>query len=118
MTAGKSTLSVGPEGGPHRCARRRSCTHFRLREQTVLDQPVGADEQRIAGKRREALIRRVAVARRSERQHLPQPLPAGGEEVDELEGGGAEVADPEAARQRRGVQQDAARARERHDYKK
>ena len=38
-------------------------------------------EQRIARKRRKALVRRVAVAGRPERQHLPQPL-AGGRRED------------------------------------
>ena len=34
---------------------------------------------------RKTLIRRVAVASRSERQHLPQPLAGGREQIDELE---------------------------------
>ena len=44
---------------------------LRFREQSVLNQLFEADEQGIAGKRGEALVRRVAVASRSEREHLP-----------------------------------------------
>ena len=57
----------------------------RLREQSVLDQLFEADQQRIARKRGEALIRRVAVAGRAERQHLPQSLARGREQIDERE---------------------------------
>ena len=46
---------------------------------------IEADEQRIAGKRGKALVRRIAVAGRAERQHLPQALTGRGERVDELE---------------------------------
>src|SRR5688572_8580583 len=46
-------------------------TGLRLGHQAVLDQTFEADEQGIARKSGKALIRGIAVASRSERQHLP-----------------------------------------------
>jgi hypothetical protein len=43
-------------------------------QQTTINEPPGTDEQSVARERREALIRRVAVTRRAERQHLPEAL--------------------------------------------
>ena len=74
------------------------------------DQIVEADEQRVAREGREALIRRVAVAGGAERQHLPEALAGRGQRIDEVESAGAEVADAEAARQGRRVEEHAARA--------
>ena len=71
-----------------------------LSEQAILDQPFEADEHRIARKRGKTLVRRVAVARRPERQHLPQALAGGREKLDELEGAGPEIPDAELTRQR------------------
>ena len=92
--------------------RRTGGADLGLGEQSVLDQPFEADQQRIAGKRGEALVRRVAVAGRSERQHLPEPLAGGGEQIDELEGARPEIADAEAARQRGRMEEHAARHEE------
>ena len=52
----------------------RLAARLGLREQTLFNQDVEADKQRIARKCGKALVRRVAVACRPERQHLPQPL--------------------------------------------
>ena len=46
---------------------------------------IEADQQRIAGERGKALVWRVAVAGRSERQHLPESLAGRGEQVEELD---------------------------------
>ena len=43
--------------------------------QSVLDQPVGADQERVAGKRRQRLVRRIAVAGGTQRERLPPALP-------------------------------------------
>ena len=101
---------VDGAGGP---LARRSPTSCRG-EEAVIDQAIGTDQQRVAGKRGETLIGGVAVAGRPKRQHLPDPLLARSEEIDELERGRTEVADPIAARQRGRMKQDAARAPERH----
>ena len=58
-----------------------------------VDQQFEADEQRVAGKGGDGGVGRVAVADGIERQHLPEALFGGGEEVGEGVGGGAEVAD-------------------------
>ena len=79
-----------------------------LGEQSLLDQPIEADEQRIAGERGEALVRRIAIAGRAQRQHLPQVLAGRGEEVEERDRARPQVADAEASRQAGGVEQDAA----------
>ena len=70
------------------------------------------DEQRVAGKGGEALVRRVAVPRGAEREHLPVAHPHLREALDEPLRLGAQVADAVASRERGGVQQDAGRARE------
>ena len=41
-------------------------------QESFRDQIVGTDQEPVAGERRERLIWRVAVARRSQRQHLPE----------------------------------------------
>ena len=88
-------------------AARRSFALGRS-EQALVDQTVEADEQRIAGERGEALIRRVAVAGGPERQHLPELLAGRGEEVEELDRARPQIADAEAAGQRGRVEQHAA----------
>src|SRR5215475_5698200 len=94
---GEVDPSFGP-GGTARCL---------VREQPVLGQPFEADEQRIAGKRREALIRRIAVPGGAERQNLPDALPCRREPVDERESARSEIADVGASRQRRRMEEDA-----------
>ena len=44
-----------------------------------LDQRIEADEQRIARERGETLVRGIAVAGGTERQHLPEALAGRGE---------------------------------------
>ena len=83
-------------------------TGLRLGEQAVLDQPFETDQQGIACERGKALVWGVTVASRSERQHLPQSLAGGREQIDELESAGAEIADAEAARQRCRMEKHAA----------
>ncbi len=53
------------------------------------------DQQRIAGKRAQALIGRIAVARGAKGAYLPQPLMTCSQQIDPLPGGFAEVADSE-----------------------
>ena len=93
---------------------RAACPDIGGGEKTLVYETVGTDEERVAGKRGEALIRRVAIAGRTKRQHLPQPLLARGEEIDELEGGRTQVANSIATRQRGRMKQDAARPSKRH----
>ena len=83
-------------------------------QQSPFQKRLQIDQQRIAGEGREALIRRIAVAGRPQGQHLPQRLPAGGQEIDELVRARPQIADAETARQRRGVQQDATCTGEHH----
>src|SRR5215510_14360536 len=83
-------------------------------QQSVLDQPFGADEQRIAGERREALIWRIAVAGRAERQDLPDSLALGREPVDELDRPRSEVPDIGPARERSRMEEDATGPSLRH----
>ena len=80
--------------------------------------PVGeefeADEVGIAGEGGGAGVGRVAVAGGAERQDLPDVLLGGGEEVEEVVGCGAEVADAAVGGQRGDVEQDAGGALEVH----
>jgi len=64
-----------------------------FRQQSVLDEHVKVYKIRVSRKTRKALIRRVAVARRAERQELPVFLPCGGEKVGKVIGGLAHRAD-------------------------
>ncbi len=69
-------------------------------QQALFAQQVGADQQRVAGKGRKALVGRVAITGRPERQHLPQPLLACSEQLDEIERRGTEIANAIPTRQR------------------
>src|SRR5262245_11066499 len=73
-----------------------------------------ADEIHVAGERRRRRIGRAAQPSGTERHDLPERLPRGGQEVDEPTRFSAEIADAERPRQRRGMQEDAARALEFH----
>ena len=66
---------------------------LRARQELIFDEQVQVDEIRVTRKGRKALIRRVAVARRAERQELPVFLPRGGEKVGKVIGGLAHRAD-------------------------
>ena len=74
---------VAPVAGVDLCAR----------QELILDEQVEVDEVWVASKGGEALIRRVAVARRAERQELPVFLSRGGEKVGKVIGGLAHRAD-------------------------
>ncbi len=76
-------------------------------EPVVVGQELEGDEKRIAGEGGERGVRGVAIAGGAEGKDLPEALPGGGEEVGEVVGGGAEVADATERRQRRNVQQQA-----------
>ena len=67
-------------------------------EQPLVAQVIEVDEVRIACERRARLIRRVAVARRADRQQLPDRLPGRNEEIYE----GARLGTERAHAPRRG----------------
>ncbi|KAF5043686.1 hypothetical protein DSECCO2_499720 [anaerobic digester metagenome] len=79
-------------------------------EEAVCDHLLGADEPGVPGKRRDALVGRVAErrARRVEGKDLPVALPGTGEEVYEPVRRRTEVADPVGRRQGRYVEEDPA----------
>ena len=74
---------------------------------SVLDQPVGTDEQCVAGKRGQGLIRRIAVTRGTERQRLPPALASFGKAVDPGQRRRSHIANAVRRGQRRDVQQQA-----------
>ena len=78
-------------------AETDGAAEFGLGEEALLDQKVETDQQGIAGKRGKTLVRRIAEAGRAERQHLPEPLPGLGEDLDELVRVAAEIADAKRA---------------------
>ena len=90
--------------------QRRQIVQLILAEQPLGNQRLGCYEQRIARERRRAGVGRVAEASRPERQNLPQRLAAAIEVVEKIERRGTKVADAEAARQRRWMEQDARAA--------
>jgi hypothetical protein len=112
----KSAAQQGVLVADHRTeidARRREIgqiVQISRRQQPVAHQPVGADQQRIARERRERLVRRVAIPRRPERQHLPQPLPRRAQKPQERPRLVPQFADAVAPRQRGRVQQNPAGA--------
>src|ERR1019366_9836511 len=66
-------------------------------QQSLIAQALQAEQHRVAGKSGEALVRGIGITSRIQRQHLPQYLSGGEEEVCELVGAGAKIADPKAA---------------------
>ena len=75
-------------------------------QQALVAQPVERDEQGVARERREALVRRVAVAGGAERKDLPEGLAGLRQEVEEGGRLGPELADAVAPGQGRGVEED------------
>ncbi|HYZ85294.1 MAG TPA: hypothetical protein VE621_12865 [Bryobacteraceae bacterium] len=63
-------------------------------QQSVLDQPIRADEKLITSEGRQGLIRRVAVASGTERQGLPPALSGMPEPIDPRQSSRSDVADP------------------------
>ncbi len=88
------------------------------RDQAVLDQLFGRNEQVISGERGKTLVRRIAKSGRPKRQDLPVSLPGLDEKIDEPERLGTEVADAEFARKRGWMQQYAARTQRSHSLSK
>src|SRR5262249_23743839 len=92
--------------GYHRAKRHllrretRDIAYLRWREQPIGDQQVGAHQQRIPGKGREALVGRVAIPGRTEREYLPQALLRSHKKIDEAIGLLTQIANAVAARQR------------------
>jgi len=83
-------------------------------QQTICDEVVERDQQRVAGERRKALIRRIPVTGRPQRQDLPDALARGSEQVYELVSAVTEVANPVGSGKRCRVEKDATRARRHH----
>ena len=79
-------------------------------DKAILAEEVERDQQRIARKCRERLVGRVTKAGRAERQHLPVSLRHLGEPLQPAVGLGADLTDAEAARKRRGMEENAGRA--------
>ena len=73
------------------------------------------DEQRVSGKGRETLVRRIAVASRPQRQHLPDSLPRSHQGLDEFKRLGPQVADAVRAGERRDMQQNSRTAQRNHE---
>ena len=100
--------------GPKRDLLRRETrdiAHLRRREQPVGDQQVGADQQRIPSKGREALVGRVTLCRGTEREYLPQALLCSHQKIDEAISLIAQIANAVAGRQRGRMQQNATATR-------
>ncbi len=79
----------------------------RAREKSVGDEELWGQEHRIAGEGRKRAVGGVPVARRPERQDLPDGLPGGLRPVEEDVALRPEVADAVAAREGRRVEEDA-----------
>ena len=79
----------------------------RTGKQSVLGEEIEADQERIAGKRRKALVRRIRIAGRPDGQYLPEMLACCMKEIGELVGFGSEFTDAVRTGQGRGMQQDA-----------
>src|SRR5438477_6476199 len=78
------------------------------RQQTLVDQPVEADQQRVPRERREGAVRRVPVTDRSGGQHLPEALPRARQPPREGVRLRPEIAAPVSAGQGSRVKEDAA----------
>ncbi len=109
-------LAVCDDGGEIDVSvgKRRLAARLGGREPSLFDQRIEADEQRIARECGETLVRGIAVAGGTERQHLPEALAGRGEQIDELEGARAQIPDAEASGQGGRMQEHAARTGRRH----
>ena len=74
--------------------RKRPACAIPRPQQSVLDQPVGADQERVARKRRQGLVGRIAIAGRTQRQHLPPALPSLLKPVDPGDSPRTHIANP------------------------
>lgn len=93
----------------------RSRCEILFRQKPLFLQVQQIDEQRVAGKSRKTLIRRVSVAGGIQRQYLPDCLSCGGQEIDKLMSHRAKIADAVSTRQRSNVKQNSTRARKDHN---
>src|SRR5271157_4959769 len=98
----------------HGLDRASQSVDLRAVNPAAIGEPLQADQQRISGEGRSGGIGRVPVTERAQRQHLPQTLPRGGEKIRESVRRRTKVADPAAGRQRGGMKQNSASAREWH----
>ena len=78
---------------------RRRTGDIVVEQAALFDERFEADQERIACKCGEQLIRGVAVTCRPERQHLPNGLSGRGKEIGKSKRLGAEIAYSESARQ-------------------
>jgi hypothetical protein len=87
-------------------------TQIRWVEKTLRREDLRADQQRVECETRYAVIRRMAEGGlgRIQGQQLPDPLPGGGQKLDEPEGPWPQVADAERRREAENGQQNAAGA--------
>jgi hypothetical protein len=86
------------------------------RDPAPLGEEFETNQEGIAGKGRGARIGRVAITGGTERQHLPDVLPGGGQEFKKLVCGGAEIADASTGGQRADVEQNSGRTLELHIF--
>src|SRR5262245_51028848 len=91
--------------------RENGCTNVLRFEQAVFDEKMRTDEIGVARESGKALIGRIRIPRRSERQNLPPGLPRSHQRVHPAVSFRAEIADAVGARQRSWMQQDAGAAR-------
>src|SRR6185369_17976455 len=76
----------------------------RLIEHSLLDETIEAQQQRVSGKGREALVRRVGVTSRIQGQDLPNLLTGSMKKIGELISFGTEVSDTVGTGKRRWMQ--------------
>src|SRR5277367_2020022 len=96
------------------CRKSRINIQVGRREQPLITESFQADQKRIAGKSGEELIWRVAIAGRTQRQHLPKRLAGFSQPIGESVSGRAQITNSKAARKRGRVKQDAAETRKMH----
>src|SRR5216684_1945304 len=94
--------------------KRRRLSQVGRPEQTLIVQALKTEQQRVASKSGEARVRRIAIAGGVQRQHLPQLLSGGNEEICEFVGAGAEISDAEGTRKRSEVEQNSTTSRKFH----
>src|SRR5258706_15597725 len=87
--------------------QRRDIVHVAPCEQSFLKKFFRTDEQSVPGKRGIAGVRRITIAGRSERQHLPQTLTAGDQKIGKDVRFIAQIADAKASRKRSWMKQNA-----------
>ena len=85
----------------------RRALERRFGEEPLTEKQLRRNQEGIPCKRRGGAVGRVPMARRTERQHLPERLPRRRRPVEKEIGLRAEVADPETPGKRRRVKKDA-----------